>query len=214
MNCAPYKTLAERTKEGYREISKILGLHPVIIREVYFNRWFTGMDIRDFFALIKSGEIKREEFDGVQFTDEEIAKKQRTWNKAVKDNEFSDQLSYQLKQLIEVGDETVCDETKTFCFSNKQYLTAGKKYKIIELNDKRDTLTGFTAITNTDLEGERNWESNHSVRSLWRNNKEIWNWNVAYYNLWIEQNPKDKDNVEFKEHSMRSAEKARKGERD
>ena len=92
--------------------------------------------------------------------------------------------------MIEVGDEIVSTETKSYCGSNKQYLTKGKKYRITELDDRNELLLGnFIATTKTDIKGERELVCNYGINSVWRNGVEIWNWNLAYLELWMEQNP-------------------------
>lgn len=201
MNVKPYIPSSERNRIAWENLSQILGVHPVIIREVYFKKWFTGVDIRDFMELVEEGEIKKDEFAGVELTEEEIQKRQSKFEEHSKERDFSDYLNYFLKGLIQIGDEIVCSETKTYTFSGDQYLTQGKRYKIISLEDFRSNLSGFTAITETDLPGGQSYWSEYGIRSLWREGKEIWNWHASYYTEWIKNNPDDQKDIEFKEAS-------------
>jgi hypothetical protein len=211
MKVEPYVPFSTRIKSEWNEVSSFLGLPPVVIRKAYMDRWCRGVSRRQFFDLVKRGEIAKAEFDKVEMTQAEMDKEQAEWEESMRENDFCDLISYRLKQLIEVGDEVVADETKTYCFSQLQYQTKGKRYKITVLNDEPGSEFGYQ--TETDLEGERNWGSHLGCRSLWRDGKEIWNWNRAYLELWKEQNPGHPQTAEMEEYSREHAQKASVGER-
>jgi hypothetical protein len=211
MKVDPYIPLSVRTKAAWKRAGEILGLHPVVVREGFLQDWFRVMESKTFFTLLESGEIKKEEFDSVKFTDEQINEKQKIWDDALKESEDTDLMDYELKQLIEVGDEILSTDTKKF-LSGGEYITTGKRYKIKELHD--DGLTGFSAITSTNMKGERNWECVHGVRSLWRKGKEIWNWNIAYFEMFKRMNPNHPQTKEMEEHCLIQAEKIRQGKKD
>ena len=198
MKTEPYEKFADRHNRIWSEAAKVLGVHPVVLREIYIQKWFVGMQSSDFLYLIHNGEQQsnrkqdwrkkvKEECEALGWTPEQIAAKQAKSAEFEDDNEFTNILQYRLKQLIEVGDELLSDETKTYCFSEKQYITKGKRYKIVALKDEDGTKFGYQ--TETDLPVEVDYGSNYGVKSLWRDGKEIWNWWQAYHDLWVEQNP-------------------------
>ncbi len=217
METLPYEPYSVRSKRAWQEIAEILNLHPVIIREAYINKYYQYSS--SFFDYIKSGKISYANIieaaeDFLEMPDIELDRRQKEWDKCSLENDFCDLMNYRLKDLIEVGDYLVSDETKTFCFSGKQYQTKGKKYKIIELNDDRDgKLTGIHAITDADIKGETIHWCEYGMKSLWRNEKEIWNWQLAYLALHKEQNPNHPQTPELEEQCIRNAKLMAKGEK-
>jgi hypothetical protein len=210
MKVKPYIKASVRTKKAWDNLAKMLDLHCTIVREAYFNRWFTSVDFGDFINLIETGEITRDDVieageDWMEIPVSELDKMLVKKEKASLENDDSDLLHYRCKQLIQLGDEIVSDETKTFCFSGKQYQTQGKRYKITSLDDKRAGLSGFTARTESDIEGEGIWWSSYGVKSLWRDGKEIWNWNLGYLQIFMENNPNHPDTQEMIDHCTAGA---------
>lgn len=210
MRVRPYELRSVRNKLAWQDIATQLGLHITIVKEAYFSKWCTGVQAIDFISLVKKGEITREQIveDGCDFMEMPIAELDRREAEALKDSQdsdFSDLVSYRLKAIVQVGDEVVSEENKTFCFSQQQYQTQGKRYKIASLSDARGGLTEFTAITNADIVNESIHWSSYGIRSLWRNGKEIWNWNLAYLELFKEQNPNHPQTPEMVEHCTRKA---------
>ncbi len=208
MKCDPYVPSSVTNKKAWDEVASILGLHPVVARQVYLDRWYT-MDKKDFFALVRNGEFTKKDFDVVKMTQEELDAEYVSWCDAMKERDFSDLMYYRLKQIIEVGDETVCNETKTYCFSGKQYQTQGKRYKIENLYDEGNS--EFRYQTTTDLPTETNWGSFLGCKSIWRGDKEIWNWSIAWLELWKEQNPGHPETASMEEHCNQKAENLRLG---
>ncbi len=217
MKTLPYELGSIRSKRFWQEIADKLELHVTIIKEARINKYWQT-DSRDFGNLIKRGEITREQImeaasDFLEMPDIELNRRQMESEKCgIENDDDMDLLNYRLKQIIEVGDYIVSNETKTFCFSGKQYQTKGKKYRITELNDYRENLVGFTAITTADIKKERIWWSNHGTKSLWRGNQEIWNWHLAYLELFKENNPNHPQTQEMIEHCTKQAELTAKGE--
>jgi hypothetical protein len=219
MKVKPYEKYSIRSRRRWKEAADKLGIHTVILREIYWQVWFRGVEASYVLDQIISGEwdlqkVLNDEQMPVM-TPEEIAEKDEKQLKAAEDEDFTDLMYYRLKKLIQVGDYVMCDESKTF-LSGGEYVTAGKKYRIKELSDDRDGLTGFTAITTTNMRKEQHWLSHLGVNSLWRGRKEIWNWSTAYFDLYLEQNPdfpktKPEEFKEFEEYNRVAAEKHRKG---
>lgn len=219
MNVKPYVPHSVRSKQFWKKLADKLNFHPAFVWEAYMNKWCCGVGARDFHQLVMTGEITRDEVieageDFLEVPISELDRRQIEHEKWAKENDFTDLLNYHLKQHIQVGDRIVSDETKTFCGSKKQYQTQGKKYRVLELDDKRDGLTDFTAITNADMKGERIWWGVHGIRSVWRGRKEIWNWHLDYLELFKEQNTGHLQTQEMIDHCSKQAEKARKGEKD
>lgn len=219
MKTEPYETYADRHNRLWNKAANALGVNPTVLREVYIQNWFVGMQASDFLHYVQEGGKGRdkdwqkrvkEECDSLGWTPEQIAAKEAKSAEFEDDREFSNILNYRLKQLIEIGDEVVCDETKTYCFSEKQYLTKGQRYRILNLKDEGGANFGYQ--TTTDLEGEVNYGSNHGCRSLWRADKEIWNWWQAYHDLWVEQNPNHPQMQEMTEHMAEQIRKYSAGE--
>ncbi len=220
MKTIPYELYSIRRARRDKELSDKLNLHPVIVREAYINRWWR-CDGSYFYDNVMSGKITREEviaeaIDFMEMPDVELERRNQKAIGAQKENDFCDIMNYRLKQLIEVGDWLMSDETKTYCFSKKQYQTQGKKYKIISLNDeKANPMTGICAITNSDMKDKRDtihW-CEHGIKSVWRKGKEIWNWNLAYLALHKEQNPNHPQTAQLEEQCLRHAKLMAKGKR-
>lgn len=200
MQVEPYIPFSVRNTQKWNDAAADFGVHPVILFEAYIKRYFTGMDSVDFLNLLKRdserkfvGEV-REMCNALAsiFTAEQLVDKSAELLAAAIDNGFCDLMHYRLKQIIEVGDEWLCDESKTYCFSGKQYLTRGERYQITKLCDDRcSPLVGFTMTHTTDMPDNFNSASHYSCKSVWRNGSEIWNWYQAYLDLWVEQNPGD-----------------------
>lgn len=217
MKTQPYEKGSIRSKRAWEESAAIVGVHPVILRDVYIDRWCHAVQARNFLDCIKRNNekgfletVKAECAEAAKdWTDERIAEKEAQSQEFAEERDFSDLMDYRLKQLIEVGDEIRAEETKTF-LSGGEYLTKGKLYKIVELRD--DGLCDFTAITRTNFEAEPNWSSIHGVRSLWRDGVEIWNWHQAYFDLWCEQNPDHPQTEDMRTYAAEQIEKATTGD--
>lgn len=89
-------------------------------------------------------------------------------------------------------------------------MTRGKRYPIKEL--KEEGISSFYAITSVDVEGEINYCLNFGIRSLWRDGVEIWNWSMAYLELFMEQNPDHPQTNELRKSCEKSAYYHRTGE--
>lgn len=209
MKVEPYEPFTIRNKRIWEEIAQKLGVNTTILRLVRVKSYYyISFDTYDFFQLIlnpkKEGicEKIRQECQNLQesMTPEEIEKEQKEFDRVFIDVEFSDLMNYRLKALIEIGDQWECRETKHYTFSKIQYMTAGKKYKILSLDDDRKSFSDFSFTTTTDLDNGIDYHSAHSCRSIWRDGKEIWNWHQAYLDLWIEQNPNHPDTKQFTEY--------------
>ena len=210
MQVQPYEPKSVWLRRQWTAAADAIGVNPNVLRKVYIDRWFVGMDRKDFLRLCtspndipkndrggKKGFIAtiREECEKVDLSEEE---ENRDIREAWIEADFSDLLWYRLKELIQIGDEFVSDETKTFFSSEQQYLTKGNRYKILTLRDEDGGEFGFT--TETDIPGEINFTSNFSCQSIWRNGEEIWSWKKAYLSLWLEQNPNHPQTQEMINH--------------
>ncbi len=218
MKTIPYELFSVRRSRRDKELSDKLNLHPVIVREAYINRWWQSGSY--FYDNVMKGEITREEViaeakDFMEMPDVELERRETKWQESSKENDFCDIMNYRLKQIIEVGDYLMSDETKTYCFSKKQYQTKGKLYKIRELSDDRDSpMTGICAITNSDMRNKQDtihW-CHYGIKSVWRGKKEIWNWSLAYFQLWKEQNPNHPQTQEMEDQSIKNAKITARGE--
>jgi len=219
MKCAPYEKQSIRGKRRWHQAASFLNMHPALLKEIYLDVWCTGIDAGDFIDYVLAGkkgftraELLEHPTKMDNWTKEQLDAKEANSQKWSEESDFCDLLNYRLKQLIRVGDYTIADETKTYCFSKKQYITKGKKYRIRELFDERGS--SFGCRTSTDLPKESNHESVHGIKVLWRNGKEIWNWNLEYLKLWQEQNPGHPQWQKMIEHCTKKAKKIRRGERD
>jgi hypothetical protein len=222
MKVKPYEKYSIRSTRRWKEAAAKLGLHHIILRKIFFDYWWV-LDASQFLDYIDSGrwDLQKTLNDHPlpTLTEEEIKTEEDRWKKAGEDNDFTDLMYYRLKKMVKVGDYFMSDETKTF-LSGGEYLTAGKKYRIKELSDKRSDhgLVGFTAITTTNMRKEQHWCSHLGINSLWRGRKEIWNWNLAYLELFKEQNPDyhrthPKEYKEFVKHCEKNAARLRKGQK-
>jgi len=205
----PYEKSSVRKARLWKAAGESVNIHPVILREYYLDEYL-GCTASDFISLIKKGKIKIDPKDLKTFTPEEILDRESKSQKAAEDNDFCDLLTWRLKNLIEIGDYLVSDENKTF-LSGGKYQTKGKKYKITDLKDEGGSNFGY--VTTADIKGEKIWGSNYGVKSVWRKGKEIWNWNLAYLELWLEENPNHPETEKMIKHCNEGAEKTRKGKR-
>jgi hypothetical protein len=207
MKCEPYVPAVIRRKDVWDKLAEKLGLHPALVQEVYINHFFR-IGKRSFSDGVTCGEITAKDFEGHHLTDE-IKAKYDEWVEHLPDQEIGDRVAHGLKSAIQLGDEVVCDETKTYCFSGKQYMTQGKRYKVIGLRDEGGL--DFGVVTETDLPGEKNYGG--CIWSLWRDGKEVWNWNVAYLASFKELHPGHPQTADMEKHCSENAEKMRKGEK-
>lgn len=204
MQCDPYEKRSVRSKRNWGEAAAHLGVHPAILREAYISRYFGPIQAKDFISIIMRKDDKKfvtmvkETCAAIKWTEAEIAEKEEKTQEAMEDSDFADLMNYRLKLLIEIGDEWLSDETKTYTFSDTQYLTKGKRYTIQTLRDEGGSEFGLT--TTTDLPKETNYTSVHACKSIWRDGKEIWNWHRAYLALWLEQNPGHPQTQEMIDH--------------
>lgn len=218
-----------RTTTAWASAAKLVGTHPVIIRRVYLDHWCVGVEAKDFINLLEQGvavenrtakddawkngsntlaSVRKECAEYAAGHPQSVKDMDAQWTADIelaKENDFCDLMDYRLKQLIAIGDEVMCCESKTYCFSKKQYLTKGKRYAILTLKDEGISSFGYTTLT--DIPSEVNHGSVHSVKSLWRNGAEIWNWWIAYHNQWLEQtpDPKEDDLVKMESQMTRMA---------
>jgi hypothetical protein len=209
MHCEPYEAKSIRVASLWDEITSLLGLHPAVVRRGQRERWRCGVSTLELLGLIKKGKITVRDFDGISLTKEQAEAEETSYREVIIEEDFSDLVLYRAKQLIEVGDETVANKTKTFTFTGTQYITQGKRYKILSLFDRGGSNFGFT--TETDIPNEVNYESGYGLKVLWRDHKEIWNWHLAYLALFMEQNPNHPDTDEMKSFCDVQAEGARLG---
>jgi len=194
MNTEPYEKLSVRSRRLWSGLSEFTGLNEVALRAAFVSQWFGSCRASEWAGLIRSGKVSiaqiteaaHDRLDALSV--QEITKKQAMHERAMLDQDHCDLSQYRLKQIIRVGDEWVCNDTKTF-LSGGEYLTAGKLYRILELSDTRDDMSEFSMITETNMPGERNYASNLSVMSLWRDGKEVWNWDLSYYATFAELYP-------------------------
>ncbi len=206
MKVNPYIPHSERSRQFWQKASDLLGVHPVIARAIRLE--YLGMEADSWLEYMQEKGLEEE--DRINpYSDEELALKEEEHNEFQLDQDFCDLLHYRQKQVIELGDEIVCDETKQYCSSKKEYLTRGKRYKILSLSDYG--LVGFIATTETNIKNQTNCESHLGIKSIWRNGVEIWNWNLAYLALFVEQNPNHPDTQELEEHCKAEAEYNRTG---
>ena len=208
----PYEPYSIRSIRMMEEMANFLNVDSICLREVRFLNYFT-MDFFSFNELIHKNEDfrikvrkkcqeRQAELDPV-----EIQKKREEYNQILLEEDFSDLINYRLKSLIQVGDQWKCKETRTYTFSGTQYLTKGKRYNILSLDDRRDGLSDFSFVTDTDLETETCHNSVYSCHSIWRNDKEIWNWHQAFFDLWVEQNPNHPDTEKLAEYCKKQMQK-------
>ena len=208
MHVQPYIPPSARSKEAWQKIADYLGVHPVVARLAWVD-CFAGMELSTWMSMVLNGEMKDLELSN-PFTPEELERKQKSYEDAQEERLLSDTLHYRQKMIVEVGDEVVSYEDKTF-LSGARYQTQGKRYRITSLED--DGLTRFSATTLCDLkkEGPIYW-SHYGIRSIWRDGVEIWNWSLAYYELFVEQNPGHPQTEELRVRSEESARYDRTGE--
>lgn len=217
MKTKPYKKASEIVAELWDKAAKAIGTTSYCLFEVYLRDNWTSVGAKNFCDGLSKENPDKKFVESVKeglssLTAEEIQvlkeKDEKKQESFAGDGDFTDLIYYRLKQMIEVGDEIVSTETKKYCFSNKQYLTKGKKYRITELDDRNELLLGdFIATTITDIKGECDYISNYGIGSVWRKGKEIWNWNLAYLELWMEQNPGHPETEEMVKFCTEQAEK-------
>jgi len=203
MKTEPYIKISIIKNQQWRELANSIGLNFVIARKVYIDTFWRCIDFKDFCNIIKRGDSEfigkiRDAASRLQLSEDDINEEYKLWQEALIEADFSDLINYRLKSLIEVGDEWLCDETKTYTFSGIQYLTKWKRYAITELYS--DNCSEFSFRTKTDLPEETNYASVFSCKSIWRDGVEIWNWYDAYLSLWLEQNPDHNDKDEMIKH--------------
>lgn len=178
MRTEPYIPAAERKRKLWSDASKLSGMTVEEIQELYIQIFFTSMEANAFVDLLRRKEITREQLMKYQSQMQPRIHTVRTEHdqgmcEAVEESlNNSDRKNYDCKQIIEVGDEVLAGETKTFCFSKKEYITKGEWYKVISLND--DGVASFCAVTETNIPGEQNWENVWGISVVRREGKIIW----------------------------------------
>ena len=185
MTVEPYVPKSVRSKLAWEATAKILGVHPVVARQGYINRWAGCLSSREFHKLVAKKEIVATNREFINtLSPEEL--EERLANPC-QESDFGDRLNYICKSRIEVGDELVSADTKTFCFGGQQYQTKGNRYKVLSLTD--DGPCDVAVVTESDIPGEKIWWSVHGIISIWRNGIEIYNWSREYLTQWMAENP-------------------------
>lgn len=178
MKVVPYISRAQRIATLWGEAAMLSGMPSEEIYELFIQIFFTSMDAGGFVYCLRSNQITQEQLRKYKKQMKPPPVRSQTFEsnqerKAVADcMESIDQKSYECKKVIEVGDEILEKESKTFCFSKKEYITKGKWYTVMELRDTG--VCSFTAITTTNLAGEQNWQSELGISVIRRNGKIIW----------------------------------------
>jgi len=176
MKTKPYVTHAERAKVRWTKVGELLGVSPALAQEVFLQCFFRVMDPYDFQDWLETEQDAKEKIlsraKGIT-----LPKPMSAAESALSD-EIIEEISrknYDLKCLIEVGDEILAGSTETF-LSGGEYITKGKWYRVLSLEERpSDGLTDFTGTTTTNMPKERNFFGAHSVTVLRRNGKVIWN---------------------------------------
>lgn len=211
MQTQPYEKYSIRSKRFWDEAANLAGCSTSILRNVYHQKYW-GLTGTEFVNSLKRKperlEKLKQECQAVALTAQEIEDEQTLHKAPAEENDFDDLLQYRLKQLIQVGDEWLAQESKTF-LSGPEYITKGKRYRITELDDRRQSLSEFSARTTTNFPEETNCIGNYGCNSLWRDGVEIWNWHLAYLELAKEQIPDDPQIPELTAHCHDEAEKIR-----
>lgn len=176
METQPYITHAERAKARWTRVGELLGVSPDLAQEIFLQRFFTVMNSYDFQHWLETEQDAKEvvlsRAKGVTLPEPMSAVESALSDEII---EEISRKNYDLKSLIEVGDEILAEDTKTF-LSGSEYLTKGKWYQVLSLEERpSDGLTDFTGITATNMPKERNFFGAHSVTVLRRNGKVIWN---------------------------------------
>lgn len=198
MNVQPYIPHSVRVTKAWKDAATDFSVHPVVLNKAFWDLHFTSMGAVDFLDCLKRDDSKfiqriREYCNNLKLTEQQIAEQEASTLEALEEWDFCDLMFYRLKQQVQIYDEWESKETKTYCFSGKQYLTKGKRYAILSLDDDRSELTGFRFCHTTDIPDDKQYTSNYACHSMWRDGKEYWNWHQAYLDLWLEQNPNHPD---------------------
>lgn len=199
MKCEPqYVSRSQRSREAWAKTAAKLRIPSDVAREVYLSRFCTGIDSRDFHQLVERGEFTRKiVMDGQTVKEvqdkiaareaDRIAKKRPSLTDEDLDN--GDRLNFEVKGVLEIGDEWESDETKTYCFSSGEYITKGKRYEITGFKD--EGFGSFTIVTKTNFPApdDRHWVSSHGVRRVFRAGKLIWDRKAAWIRDWTARHP-------------------------
>lgn len=216
MKVKPYVLKSIRSKLRWQAAADKLGVHVAILYQVFKDKGTIGSEFLD---AIMSDSQEMFQADVKKAASEcplslaECEAELLEIDRFLNDLDFLDLLNYRLKQIIRVGDEIVSYESKKY-LSGRKYQSARRRYKISSLEDFRSDLSDFCAITNADIKGEKIYWCVHGIRSVWRKGKEIWNWHIAYHDLWVEQNPNHPETKKMEKQRDKYAAKARRGDKD
>jgi len=189
MNCAPYEPRSVRSERYWSNLSEKTGIHQTILRKAKLDL-FVWEASRFADMLLKEDLVANEpELFETGMSIEELDAKLEKSRAAAREHDDVDLMHYKLKQLVEVGDQFLNDETKTF-LSGGEYLTAGKFYLIKTVSDSSDGVpTEFSFTSTCNMAKETNWGSSLGIKSLWRGGKEVWNWYTAYFENYAANHP-------------------------
>jgi len=189
MNCQPYEPRSVRSERYWSNLSEKTGIHQTVLRKAKLDSCIWEASRFADMLLKEDLKTKEPELFETNMSIEELDAKLEKSRDAAREHDDMDLLHYKLKQLVEVGDQFLNDETKTY-LSGGEYMTAGKFYLIKTVSDDSEgvpTEFGFTSTCN--MVKETNWGNSLGLKSLWRGGKEIWNWYTAYFESYAERHP-------------------------
>jgi hypothetical protein len=167
MKTDQYIPREERHRVFWAEVSQILEMSPEEAEHAFIHTHFVSMDAKNFLSCVKSGKITKATLEKFHIPPLEHCQESQQVIEIT--NEVLDELdqqNYKLKQVIEIGDEILAEENRTF-LSGGEYITKGEWYVVQELIDNGHI--DFTAITSCNMPEERNYQGVWGISVVRRN---------------------------------------------
>jgi len=175
MKVDPYVPAQERKRVLWEKVGNLLQMDPQEIAHIFFYVYWHSMEAKDFLRCVEKGKITKETIlehaKEIPARKEKTPEEQQECNAVAESLNESDRQNWELKKIIEIGDEVLGEDNKTF-LSGGEYITKGKWYKIQEMMDTGNA--DFSVITSTNMKGERDWECPWGISVVRRNGQIIW----------------------------------------
>jgi hypothetical protein len=185
-----YVPLSQRLADNLSKAAKVLGVDSITLEALRFTDWLTLGDTRTFCEQIIKGRLTGERvLKGVDRPEVqqwvEYLKSDENLSSSAS-NDQMDFMNFQLRQIIQVGDCIIADESRYF-LSGGEYLTQGKIYEITTIHDR--DLGDFSVYhkTNFPEPDDKAVTSVHGIKLVYREGVEIWSWWKAWKDAEIQR---------------------------
>lgn len=187
-----YVSRAQRSRDGWAATGALLGMPGEVAREIFIRHYWTGIDARDFHALVARGEFTRENIlsraGSVESVQAEMASRAKDDTISDEEIDSGDRLNFELKGVIEIGDEWEAGESASF-LSGGEYITKGRRYRITDFADRGFGDFSVLVTTNFPAPDNKHWVCAEGIRRVFRDGRLIWDWKAAWVRQWNARNP-------------------------